>query len=113
MEEHGKLDLIYNIVSFIICIAIPLVTLIFCNVHLIKALRRSAHLQRVHQRPQAAIDGTHRFTFTLVVIVVMYIILVTPAEVVNFHREMVRMDSSRTRAHNLGAAVTNTLQVRT
>ena len=111
MEKHEKLDLIYNIVYFAICIAIPLVTLTFCNVHLIKALRRSAGLQQVHQRSQASIDGTHRFTFTLVVIVLMYIILVTPAEIFNFHREMVKQDSSRTDAHNLGAAISNTLQV--
>ena len=111
MESHENLDLIYNIVYFIICIAIPLVTLTFCNVHLIKALRRSASLQQVHQRPQASIDGTHRFTFTLVVIVVMYIILVIPAEIINFHREVVKEDDSRTGAHNVGAAIANTLQV--
>ncbi len=65
MERHPSLDLAYNILYFVICIAIPLVTLTFCNVHLIRALRRSAHLQQAHQRPQASIDGTHRFTFTL------------------------------------------------
>ena len=61
---------------------------------------------------QVTIDGTHRFTFTLVVIVVMYILLVTPAEVINFHQEMVKEDASRTSAHNLAAAIANTLQVK-
>ena len=63
---------------------IPVALLAYCNVYLIKALRESYRMRkeyRVHTRTQQ--PGT-KITPTLIAIVVMFIILVMPSEVINF-----------------------------
>ncbi len=63
---------------------IPVVLLAYCNYHLIQALRESYRMRkeyRVHTRTQQ--PGT-KITPTLIAIVVMFILLVTPSEVIQF-----------------------------
>ncbi len=72
--------------SYICCILgflIPVSMLAFCNINLIRALRESYQMRkeyRVHgKNPQTK----SRITPTLITIIVMFIILVTPSELLN------------------------------
>ncbi len=63
---------------------LPVALLSYCNFHLIRALRESMRMRqeyRVSARPQ---QTGNKITPTLIAIVAMFIILVTPSEVINF-----------------------------
>lgn len=81
----------YSIVTSIVGIFGPLLILTGCNVCLVWALRRSQQLQkRSMASPQALqtrAESRHRITPTLIALIVLFIVLVTPSEVVNFFRE--------------------------
>ena len=72
---------------FSVGIFLPLVMLAFCNICLVKALRESTKLRRRYRVPAAHVDSNHRITSILVTIVVMYILFVSPAEILLFVRE--------------------------
>lgn len=72
---------------------IPITVLAFCNTCLIRALRQSVRLrnrtvqgQGVSQRQR---DANSRITLTLVALIVMYMVLVSPSEVLAFYSELV------------------------
>ena len=63
---------------------VPVCVLAFCNTHLIRALRESYRMRqeyRVHGRTQ---QPGSRITPTLIAIVVMFLVLVSPSEVIQF-----------------------------
>ena len=67
----------------IIAVFIPLPVLSFCNVRLVQGLKRVPN-KRVGTNNKRPKNCNNRITLTLVVIVFMAIILVTPAEIVKF-----------------------------
>ena len=86
---------IYMWIYFIFGILLPLLVLAFCNIFLMKALRQSHHLRRQHSvaQSQQSNDATRIVTLTLCVIVIMYIVLVGPAELITFWRRFVVTDN--------------------
>ena len=88
LKENRILEIIYLCIHFTLAIIIPVMLLAYCNVNLVKALRRSTHLRRncssFSKTQKCTTEPTHRITLTLVIIIVMYMLLVTPAEVLNF-----------------------------
>ena len=90
MRNHGftkvneRVYFIYMWVYFSIGIVIPLTVLAFCNICLVRALRESSRLRRRYRVPAAHVDSNYRITSILVTIVVMYIVLVSPAEIIRF-----------------------------
>ena len=63
---------------------IPVSVLAFCNTHLIRALRESYRMRRVYRVHSQAPQPGSRITPTLVAIVVMFIVLVSPSEIIQF-----------------------------
>ncbi len=110
LRRYPNIDRTYLWVYFTMGIFIPILVLSFCNLHLIKALRQANEMRKRYNQTMLHVDGTHRFTFTLIIIVIMYILLVTPAEMVNFMKVIVINNSTLTQRHNLIVAVVNTLQ---
>lgn len=100
LKTNAQAKNAYMIVHFILSVAIPLILLTFCNTNLIRALRNSSNLRRHHsnrKREPKCMESTHRITLTFVVIIILFFILVTPAEITNFVREF----KHTVRSHNL------------
>jgi len=75
---------IYRWTYFVLGMLVPLFVLIFCNVQLIRSLRRSVVMRLESNSARHNGNAANRITLTLIVIVVMYIILCVPCELVNF-----------------------------
>ena len=90
-------------------ILIPLLVLAYSNIFLIRALKQSSKMRQQHTRTQdRSSDSKTVVTLTLTVIILFYIVLVLPAELLNFFRDLiVNQDSS---SYNLAVTVCNTLQ---
>ena len=86
---------------------VPVCVLAFCNAHLIKALRESYKMRqeyRVHGRtPQ----HNTRITPTLVAIVIMFLVLVSPSEIIQFI--FYAIEGTSVESLNLAIVVTNIL----
>ena len=76
---------------------IPLTILSFCNIQLIRALRRSQKLRQRNARycNAAAQDHRSRITLTLILLTSMYIAFVSPSEVLHFIQDTVNPQASR------------------
>lgn len=95
---------------FVIGILIPLVLLAFSNTFLIRALRNSRATRRLIRAGDTT-ETSHYITMTLVAIVIMYITLVTPAELINFLKRVIAQSPEQTyEIYNLSVAIVNTLQ---
>ena len=84
LNTNPKLKYTFTYLWAFLGFFIPVALLAYCNVHLIRALRESYRMRkeyRVHTRTQQ--PGT-KITPTLIAIVVMFIILVTPSEIIQF-----------------------------
>lgn len=78
----GKFDRTYQIIWAVLGVLIPLVALIFCNICLIRALRNSTKVQHRY-RANKAKQPSHRVTPTLIAIIVLFLVLVCPSEIIN------------------------------
>ena len=63
---------------------IPVCLLMFCNIRLIKELRRANTTRRRNCHGQPVRDSSHRITLILVIIVLMLILLVSPSEILRY-----------------------------
>jgi hypothetical protein len=104
----------YGWLYFAVCIALPLVVLVFCNAHLIRALRL-ASTQRQHltltSAARSSSEKTRVLTLTLVIIVIMYVAFVVPAEFVHFVQTRVQQHWQSKPVVNMLVAVVNSMQV--
>lgn len=97
LMEERTVKTSFMVVHFLFSVVIPLVILSFCNCKLIQALRKSNQLRKRHSyvsvtsgmssNGEYCIDHTQRITLTLIIIIIMFILLVVPAEVTNFVRD--------------------------
>ena len=86
---NAKLRQVFMVVWFLLGFVLPIGILLFCNVKLIRSLhtihRLRAHIaastNRVH-------DYNRRITITLIGIIVMLIICITPSELFSFYLEV-------------------------
>jgi len=115
---HQTVERVYQWTYFVVCIMTPFVFLIFCNVNLIVELRRSLRMrfEVTGSRSGRCTGGgsdsgaANRITLTLIVIVAMYFVLVIPAEMMNFVREVAVSNRLLVDAYNLAVAVANAFQ---
>jgi hypothetical protein len=85
MEYNEIANITYKWLYFVVGIIIPLIMLAYCNVYFIKSLHQSAKLQKRHSGTIAySIKCKSIVTAMLCVIVVFYILLIGPAEVLDF-----------------------------
>lgn len=88
---------------------VPVATLIYCNSCLIRALRQSHKLRRQASVRSDSSMRHMRITLTLIVLILMFILLVSPSEIIHFYSSM-HVDSSRVHDYKLGIICTNVLQ---
>lgn len=100
----------YNIVLSTVGIFIPFVVLIVCNLCLIRALRRSYAMQKRY-RGNHAKDSGQRITPTLITLIVLFVILVGPSEMLTFldQGNLSRQNSLSYYRFRIAAVVTNCL----
>ena len=111
-RRRETLQTAYMCVYFVLASVLPFLLLLFCNSRLVAALRQSLVL-RESGHTVTATGGqadTHRTSLTLILIVVMYMTLVLPAEVTNFLRLVVIQTPSLTSTYNVILAVLNVMQ---
>ena len=63
---------------------IPFVILAYCNACLIWKIRHSDRMRRQHCPGQRVPESSHRVTLTLIIIIIMHFILVSPAEIMKY-----------------------------
>ena len=88
LTRNKSLKFAYSIVWATIGTFIPVVILAFCNVRLIQALRHSFKVQRQYRANQPDDSSGHRLTPILITIIILFLILVCPSEVLQFVRAM-------------------------
>jgi len=100
---------VWAVVGFLL----PVLLLSYCNVHLIRALRESIRVRRLYRvNPRATSPGS-RISPTLIAIVCMYLVLITPSELLRFYYYAVHADADGHETVELFTAaivVTNVLQ---
>lgn len=88
--EHGELmhsEIAFNVYTwlyFSIGIFLPLTALTYCNVCLVRTLRESSRVRQQYRVRACHVNMNHRITVILVTIVLMYILLVSPSEILQF-----------------------------
>ena len=87
LTRNKSLKFAYSIVWATIGTFVPVVILAFCNVRLIQALRHSLKVQRQY-RANKTDDSGHRLTPILITIIILFLVLVCPSEVLQFVRAM-------------------------
>jgi hypothetical protein len=101
---------IYLWLYFVLGIVLPLITVTYCNIYLIRALHASLSLRRQHAR--GSVTAPTLLTLTLSIIVVLYVVLVSPAETVLFFRSsaMRHLRGDALASYSLAMAVCNIMQ---
>ena len=91
-DTNKKLNSIFTYLWACLGYFVPVAVLAFCNVWLILALRESRVLRETAARVSSRSGGysasrrsSNRITFTLIALVVMFIVLVSPSEIVHFY----------------------------
>lgn len=90
---------------------IPTVLLTFCNLSLVRTLRQSVKMRRAMRVQDSASKNSFRITLLLVVLVLMFILLVFPSEIMDFCTKNVRMNAAKTETFILIRGLCNVLQV--
>ena len=108
--------IIYSWIRAIFSIFIPGILLIYFNTRLLLALRASRRLHRSHVRRSTTNErrdpsNSHRLTRTLIAVIVMFILLVYPSELIDFFTHIAPVVSINNRTVIIGRAFTNILQV--
>ncbi|KAK2142247.1 hypothetical protein LSH36_980g00019 [Paralvinella palmiformis] len=111
LAANSRAHTVYIWMHFLVGILIPLTVLAFCNICLIKVLHESNIVRRQYRVSAAHIDSNYRITSILVTIVVMYIVLVSPAEILLFIQDRFLPDKTSAPALVLAVEVTNLLQM--
>ena len=75
-------------------ILIPMLILSICNCSLIKALRRSNRMRRHFRVQPAANNSSKRITLTLIVIMIAFLILVFPSEIMDLFADQIRKNQT-------------------
>ena len=113
-QQYAYYYPVYLGLYFILSTVIPLVMLTTCNIYLVRALKKSDRLRRLRAPNTAACasESSRRLTIILIGLVIMYITLVSPAEIINFIRDIILSTNGKqnTPLYNLAVAVVNFLQ---
>ncbi|KAK2149977.1 hypothetical protein LSH36_428g02007 [Paralvinella palmiformis] len=96
----------------IVGVIVPAVMLIYCNIRLVQALRRSHRIRiRCYVQDHNSQRSRKWITVTLIVISLGFIVLVFPCELMDFFVDYIKMNISRTESFLLVRSLANTMQV--
>ena len=108
-------ETVYISIYFVAAICLPLFVLIFCNVYLLKALKDAHKEAKFKCRTTTKThDSGFRITLSLVIIIIAFVVLVIPGEVITFFKGiLLGGDPSGTAnpdRYNLPLAITSCMQ---
>lgn len=104
---------VYTWLYFSIGIFLPLTALTYCNICLVRTLRESSRVRQQYRVRACHVNMNHRITVILVTIVLMYILLVSPGEILLFIQNQLLSRPSFApwiNSINLAVNITNVLQ---
>ncbi|ELT93130.1 hypothetical protein CAPTEDRAFT_195782 [Capitella teleta] len=108
-NSNNKLKLTFGYLWASVGFVIPVIILAYCNVHLIRALRESRRMRKLYvYRATSKVKSGNRVTPTLIAIVFMFLVLVSPSEILQFFHYHVSASSVET--FNILLVIANTLQ---
>ena len=107
-QTAGKIFQIFHLLFFLV---FPLALLVFCNISLIRALRKSQRIRQQFNVPTHLAKSQNRITLMLIIIAVSFLILVLPSEIMGFFIDFVKMDYKRTEVFLLMRTFANLLQL--
>lgn len=110
LKRHPTFETAYGWAYFVLGIVIPLVILTYCNIFLIKALRSINNNGPSMPAGLRNQESTRHITLTFVAIIIIYIILVTPAEVIGFIRKLIITRVKEKQKYNMLVDILNVLQ---
>lgn len=113
---NEKFEYSYQIIWALLGVFIPTVLLTICNICLILALRQSMNMQRKYRVNRPKTDSGHRITPTLIVIVILFMTLVVPSEIIKFvlfifEKQSIKMSPTAQYAFRSAAIITNFMQL--
>lgn len=109
LTQNHLASTVYAWIYFGFGIVCPLSTLAVCNIGLVRALRESSRVRQMYRVRANHVHANHRITTTLVTIIVTYIVLVSPAELLLFVQNQLPL-TSRNEWLVVAVNVTNVLQ---
>ena len=109
-QSFGK-GIVFLWVRTIFGVFIPAVLLCFCNISLVIALHRSAKMRRECYVQKSTNRHSNRITRMLIILVVLFVCLVFPSELMDFFQEVIKTDSSKTSLFIVARSIANVLQV--
>ena len=83
--KNHSLHMTFTYVWAIIGYFIPLAIITFCNIKLVQALRRSQKLRQANARYCSTGQNRSRITITLIALTTMYLLLMSPSEILHFY----------------------------
>ena len=83
IDQSGTGGLTFIWIKAILGILVPMTILGFCNCSLIRALRRSYRMRQQYRVQQTVSSTSNRITLTLIVIMMAFLILVFPSEIMD------------------------------
>ena len=122
LHRHPNAEFIYQWIYFVVGIIIPLIAVAYCNIYFIRALQSSRNLRRHHsshgqEKTSLPSNLPRILTLTLSIIVVLYLLLVIPAEIIMFFKDYVIKHFQHSgnkiviARYSLAAAICNNMQI--
>lgn len=106
---NGRIYMAFSYVWSLLGFVLPVITLIYCNVHLVRALRESCRMRRLYVvNARVSTSCGSRVTPTLVAVVCMHLVLISPSELLQFYYYTVGRESVE--LFNTAVVATNVLQ---
>ena len=100
----------YQALWAVVAVFLPIMVLAFCNICLIRALQQSMHMQRKYRVNRPKQDSGHRITPTLITIVVLFMVLVVPSEIIKFTNFILEKQDKHSQGLRYAKVITNFLQ---
>ncbi len=105
-----------SIYTFLWCktiygIVFPFCILCYCNISLIRTLQESRRMRVQCRVQRSALHYSRRTTRMLISIVLLFILLVLPAEVLDFFHDIIKMNPDKTEVFLVVRSIVNLLQV--
>ena len=109
---YKDFEVVYLALYFVFGILIPLILLAYCNIFLIKALHQSKKRITRFRKNEPQQETSQRITLTLVIIIIFYLVLIVPAELITVFKEFADLIgfSISSDLFNMSVAIVNVLQ---
>ena len=104
MKNSKIAEAVYQWLYFFLGISIPLLTLAYCNCRIIHAVYHSMAVEQRRNRERNLI------TKVLICIVIFYLLLVSPAEIIKFFSSKVEIHTEHIHTYNFAVTILNTFQ---